>query len=1192
MTRAPSRFVHLHLHTNFSMLDGALRIDRAVQRAVEFGMPAMAITDHGNMFGTVVFYKAAMAAGVKPIIGMEGYMARGSMTEKSERPHHLVLLARNAEGYRNLKYLSSRAYLAGFYRKPRFDLELLAGHSAGIIATSACMAGEIPRAMREGGIKAAVEAACRLRDLFSEGDFFLEVMNTGHEEQIAFNAAAREIARQAGIGLVASNDVHYLDADDALAHEVLVCIGTGKILKDADRLYRKHLSIHFCDEEHMRRVLPEFPDAIESTLSIADRCDVQIRLGETFLPEFPVPEGETLDGYLSKLAHEGLRNRLESAPATSRCHGEQDYVERLEGELEVIRAMGFSGYFLIVWDFIRFAKAESIPVGPGRGSGGGSVVAWALKITDIDPIRYGLVFERFLNPSRVSLPDFDIDFCKDGRDRVIEYVTLKYGADNVAQIATFHELKSKLVVRDVGRVMGMPYADVDRVAKMIPAPVQGKTVTIDQALDDEPRLRKLYDEDPKLREVIDLSRKLEGLTRHAGTHAAGIVIADQPIYEYAPLYQRSINGERAEISTQWDKNVVEDIGLVKFDFLGLKTLTVLDIAIKLLKKRPATSGRDEVTIPRSLEGIPLDDAATFELVAAGDTTGVFQLESQGFRDLLRRLKPRRIEDIIAAVALYRPGPLQSGTADAYINRKNGLEPVSYVHPSMREFLEETYGVMIYQEQVMQTARQLAGFTMAEADNLRRSMGKKKADILAGYHDQFVKGCREHGVKEQVAASIFKQMHEFASYAFNKSHSAGYAIIAYQTAYLKTHFPEEFLAALLTCDEDKIEKLVPILAEGRARQIPILPPDVNSSERHFTVVTDARTTRRAIRFGLLGVKGVGGSAVDAILSAREDGSFEDLYDFCSRVDLRSCNRANIEQLVKAGAFDSTPSSANLHRARILSGLDAALEVGKMRMRDREEGQTDLLGMFAAQTIAGSQARQDYPDVHEATHRELLAWEKGALGCYVTGHPLDKFQSEVSRLATTTVAALGDRRNESTVVVAGVIESFRERPTRGGKSRVAFFQLQDTTGSVEVVVPPAVYLETEARIRASADQPVLCTATLELPDDLHMGTEGAATEDPGAIRLILKDIDSIDAVRLTRTREVHIYAIVDAVPKNGLDRLARALSTNPGRCPVMLHLRIQGESETDIALPETYAVTPSDGLIEEVERAMGQARVELR
>ncbi len=1181
-----SKFVHLHLHTNYSMLDGALRIDRAVQRASELGMPAMAITDHGNMFGAIQFYTAARKAGIKPIIGTEAYVARGDRTQKSERPYHLILLARNETGYGNLLYLCSMAYKEGFYRRPRIDHEILARHSEGLVGMSSCMAGEVPRSFQEGGLEGAVKAASRLKEIFADGDFYLEVQNTGHEMQIPFNGAARDIARRTGLEIVVSNDVHYLDADDARAHEVLVCIGTGKVLGDTDRLYKQHLSIHFGDEAHMRSVLPEFPDAVENTLAIAERCGIELKLGESVMPDFPVPAGETLEGHLTDLARKGLARRISEIEAKGGTVDRPVYEERLAQELGVICKMGYAGYFLIVWDFIEHAKRQSIPVGPGRGSGGGSVVAWALRITDLNPIRYGLVFERFLNPDRVSMPDFDIDFCKNRRDEVIDYVTQKYGEANVAQIATFHELKSKLVVRDVGRVLGMPYAEVDRIAKMIPAPVQGKTVTIDQALKEEPRLRSLYRSDARIKELIDLSRKLEGLTRHAGTHAAGIVIADRPIHEYAPLYQRSVNGERTEISTQWDKNVVEDIGLVKFDFLGLKTLTVLDTALKLI----ARSRRGEPGIPGAPSEIPLEDPATFELIASGDTTGVFQLESRGFRELLRRLKPKRIEDIIAAVALYRPGPLQSGTADSYINRKNGQEPVSFAHQAMRAFLEETYGVMIYQEQVMETARVLAGFSMAEADNLRRAMGKKKHDLLARYRSKFLVGCDRNRVDQRVAESIFDQMQEFASYAFNKSHSAGYAIIAYQTAYLKTHYREEFFAALMTCDEDKIEKLVPILAEGRAKGISILPPDINTSDRHFTVIPSADGTSRSIRFGLLGVKGVGASAVDAIVRARDDGPFEDLFDFCSRVDLRACNRANIEQLVKAGAFDEAGSREGLHRARILAGLDAALEVGKMRMRDREEGQTDLLGMLAA-AGGGDQGpgRQDYPAVKIPPHRELLAWEKASLGCYVTGHPLDRFQSDISRLTSATISGLAEIRSETTVTVAGMIEGFRERTTRGGKSRLAFLTLEDAGGRVEVVVPPAVYAETEERIRGGMELPILVKATVEHPDDSGPGTESS---DETVVRLVLQDLDTIEAVRRARTREVHIYAQVDDLPDGAFPELKAVLEAHQGRCPVVLHLRIPGQSETEMVLSDAYSVTPADGLIDDIEHALEGVTVELR
>ncbi len=836
------------------------------------------------------------------------------------------------------------------------------------------------------------------------------------------------------------------------------------------------------------------------------------------------------------------------------------------------------------------------------------------------------MFERFLPHARHCRSGCGSDCGKDRRDEVIRYVTGKYGEANVSQIATFHELKSKLVVRDVGRVLGMPYADVDRIAKLIPAPVQGKTTSIDDALLKEPRLKRIYDDDPRVKDLIDLSRRLEGLTRHAGTHAAGIVISDKPIHEHAPLYVRAGAGGKNEISTQYDKNDVEHIGLVKFDFLGLKTLTVLKIALDLIagSKRGAEPGaarqRKKLPPPSTLDDIPLDDAETYELIASGDTTGVFQLESRGFRDLLRRLRPRRIEDIIAAVALYRPGPLQSGTADSYINRKNGLEPVNYQHPAMEVFLEETYGVMIYQEQVMQAARVLAGFSLAEADNLRRAMGKKNADILNKQRSKFLSGCASGSTDPRVAEQVFDQMAEFASYAFNKSHSAGYAIIAYHTAYLKTHYPEEFLAALMTCDEDKIDKLVPILAEGRSRGIPILPPDVNTSGMHFTVVphqrldddrgrggkrrragSKARASTLAIRFGLLGVKGVGQSAVEAILRARADGPFVDLFDFCARVDLRACNRANIEQLIRAGAFDEVSRPLSLHRAQVLNALDAALETGKMRMKDREDGQTDLLGMLVASRAdragkagpAGGTvtARGEYPPAAEESLREILRWEKGALGCYVSGHPLDKFQADIARLASATVASLRDVAGDATVTLAGVVESVRERSVRGGKSRVAFLVVDDVTGRVECVVPPAVYAENEARIKDCVDKPCLLKATVEQAEESGPGIQGES-DDSSGIRLVLQAIDQIDEVRRTKTKEVHVYASVEVMGSTGLGALGEALRSNRGRCPVILHLRIPGESETEMLLPETYAVTPSDALLEQIERAVSGATIELR
>jgi DNA polymerase-3 subunit alpha len=1158
---------------------------------VEFGMPALAITDHGNMFGAVSFFLEAKKAGINPILGSEVYVAHGSMRDKKPGADHLVLLAEDEVGYRNLMFLVSRGYLEGFYRNPRIDKELLAPRTKGLVALSACMGGEVPRSFYERGKEAAVRAACGLRDMFGADNFFIEIQNTGKREQLEFNAAARDIAQAAGVGIVATNDVHYLDEDDYLAHQVLVCIGMNKQLSEEDRLYKEKLDIFLRSGAQMREALPGFPDAIENTLAIASRCKVPLDLGRIRLPHYRTPDGLDLGDYLVQVARDGLRERLGEMAQKGAAVDEKTYQKRLEHELQVIRQMGFAGYFLIVWDFIAYARRSAIPVGPGRGSGGGSLVAYSLRITDIDPIRYNLLFERFLNPERISMPDFDIDFCKDRRDQVLHYVVEKYGTDNVAQIATFHQLKSKLVVRDVGRVLGMNYGDVDRIAKLIPAPVQGKTVTIDEAMEQEPKLKRLVREDERVRLLIDLSRKLEGLTRHAGTHAAGVVIADKPLCEYTPLYQRSTDANgRAEVSTQYDKDIIEKIGLVKFDFLGLKTLTVLETAVRLVNGMAAQEGRGEVFA--SPADFPLDDARTFELISSGDTTGVFQLESRGFRDMLRRLKPKRLEDIIAAVALYRPGPLQSGTADSYIARKNGAEPVSYLHPALKEVLEETYGVIIYQEQVMQAARVLAGFSMSEADNLRRAMGKKKQEEMLRMREMFLKGAAGKNVKSDLAEKVYDQMQEFASYAFNKSHSAGYAIIAYQTAYLKAHFPVEFMAALMTCDEDRIEKVVTYIHEGRAKGIRILPPDINESETHFKVVKDPGSRHgKAILLGLRGLKGVGGAAIDAILKGREEGAFIDLYDFCARVDLRACNKATLEQLIRAGAFDGVSARLGAHRGQLFAALETAVEHGRIRMRDREEGQQDLLGLMsqAAGTAGrgGGRGMLDYPPSEPRTFMQILQDEKTALGCYVTGHPLEKFKSDISRFATALAAEIPEKPADAAVTLVGVIENLKERPTRAGTGKIAFFSLEDLTGRVEVFIPPKVYAEVEESLTLAGDEPVLVTGTVEFNDMV----EAEAGEDRRG-RIIMQSLEPLQKTRKQRTRQIHFYLQAPGVTEGQIRTLKGIIGGYLGGCGTFLHIRIPGKSEVVIKLPEELNTDASNGLFDDVQALFPDCTIELR
>ncbi|MCB9730497.1 MAG: DNA polymerase III subunit alpha, partial [Deltaproteobacteria bacterium] len=929
-------FVHLHTHTQYSMLDSTLRVGDLVARAVADGAPAVAMTDHDNLFGAVEFFKAAKAAKIKGIIGAEVSLVPVDRTDvEVRRTGTIVLLCKDATGYRNLCYLLSRAYMDAPPRigRPRVDRPLLAAHAGGLIALSGSLSGEIPQALLRGDGDEARRLARHYAGLFP-GAFYLEVIKNGIKEQERVNAEIQQLSEELGLPLCATADAHYGSADDAGAHEVLMCIQMGKMLPTLDTTARITDQLHLAPASEMLERFADQPEAIASTLTIADACEFELELGKTYLPTFKVPESYDSESYLEHVATEGLKRRYAEARALGLSPDEAVYDERLATELRIINQMGFPGYFLIVWDFIDYAKRSGIPVGPGRGSGAGSLVAWALRITDIDPIRYGLLFERFLNPERVSMPDFDIDFCMNKRDRVIKYVAEKYGEDQVGQIITYGTMKAKAVVRDVARVLGLTFGEADRAAKLIPDDLG---MTLEKAFQVEPRLKALCEEDPRYARLFDAARKLEGLNRQPGMHAAGIVIGDKPLWEYVPLY--AVPGEDGAVVriTQYAKNEVEEAGLVKFDFLGLKTLTVVDHAVRIINEVKARRGEE----PLDIAAIPLEDAKVFELITQGDTTGVFQLESSGFKELLRKLKPDCLEDIIAAVALYRPGPLQSGMVDGFIRRKHGQEPVEYPHPRLEGTLEETYGVMVYQEQVMQAASVLAGFSLGQADILRRAMGKKKPSEMAKQREVFKAGCVERGVPGEQADAIFDTIDKFAGYGFNKSHSAAYGLISYQTAWLKAHHPVEFMAALLTCDGDNTDKVVRLIAEARSMGLTVLPPSINASEHDFTVADEA------IRFGLGAVKGVGGGAVESILAAREEGgAFASLFDFCDRVDTKRVNRRVIEALVKCGAFDDF----GLPRMGLFEAIDKAIERGQSLQRDRESGQFNLFGELVAASPA--------------------------------------------------------------------------------------------------------------------------------------------------------------------------------------------------------------------------------------------------
>ncbi|MFP3940294.1 MAG: DNA polymerase III subunit alpha [Thermoanaerobaculia bacterium] len=1029
-----SDFVHLHLHSQYSLLDGANRLDDVIGAAKAADMPAMALTDHGNMFGAVEFYQRARAAGVKPILGVEAYITPGRMTDRqlvsTGDNNHLVLLAENETGYRNLLKLTSRAYLEGFYYKPRIDHALLREHSEGLIGLSACLKGEVNERILANRAKEAEQKVKDYLDVFGPGNFFLELQDHGIEEQRQANDVLRDIARRQGVPLVATNDAHYLRRDDAEAHDVLLCIGTQRQLDDPDRLRYASEEFYLKTADEMFGLFPNDPQAIENTLAIAERCNVEIDTGTFHLPEFPVPEGETVTSYFEKVTREGFEERLAAMKRKGsrglRRYGEETYRRRLEAEVGIIERMGFPGYFLVVWDFIRYARKHGIPVGPGRGSAAGSLVSYSLRITDIDPLEYDLLFERFLNPDRVSMPDIDIDFCMRRRGEVIGYVSEKYGRDHVAQIITFGTLAAKAVIRDVGRVLGLPYTKVDRIAKLVP----DMTRSLAQAAKEVPKLEEEAQQDPEVAKIVRIGSRLEGLTRHASVHAAGVVITPQPIEELVPLYKVK-KGDEETVTTQWDKDVVEGLGLLKMDFLGLRTLTVIDDTLTMLRQQGV-----EVDLDR----VPLDDEETYRLFCEGRTNGIFQFESRGMKDLLRRAEPSKFEDLAAFNALYRPGALSVGMVEEYIQRKRGEKKVSYLLPETRKILEETYGVIVYQEQVMQIAVEVAGFTMAQADVLRKAMGKKKLDVMEEQKELFVDGAEARGVERKKARELWDYIEPFAGYGFNKSHSVAYAMLAYKTAYLKAHHPVPFMAAMLNSELSSSDAVGKYIRECQAMGIDVLPPDVNESGWDFTVVGDD------VRFGLGAVKGVGEGAVEAVLAARQRvGRFESLAHFASQVDLKQLNHKVFESLIKAGCFDGL----EVGRAALWTSLDQILGWAGQRQRDQESGQAALFGGSQGEALEPAPD----PSVPEWPDRERLSYEKEALGFYLTGNPLSEHAAELERLTSHTTEEVLAEEPEGQVTLGGLVTRLRQTKIKSGINQgrlMARFTLEDLHGRIPVTL----------------------------------------------------------------------------------------------------------------------------------------------
>ncbi|MCA9509635.1 MAG: DNA polymerase III subunit alpha [Myxococcales bacterium] len=1166
MPGIPRPFVHLHLHTQYSLLDGAIKHKPLFERAKALGMPAVAQTDHGNLFGTIDFYESARANGVKPIIGCEVYLAGGSRFDRERRErdeggfdaiNHLLLLAMDATGYRNLMHLVSRGYLEGFYYKPRIDMDLLRAHHEGLICTSGCLSAPVPRAILHNEANRAWEVAEDFKALFGDR-YYLEIQRHGIPAQDTVNAELIKMSHDIGIPLVATNDAHYLSADDHDHHDALLCIGTAANLDDEKRFRFDGRGFYVKDGDEMYELFHDHPQAVANTLEIAERCALEIPMGEYHMPEYQVPAGRTLDEVLTDGAWAGLRSRL-GLDADAPLEGDRNtaYASRLEHELGVIKSMGFPGYFLIVADFIQYAKRNGIPVGPGRGSSAGSLVAYSLGITGIDPIEYDIIFERFLNPERISMPDIDVDFCMRGRDQVIRYVAEKYdggsGYDDmrVAQIATFGTLQAKAAIRDVGRVLGMPFGDVDRIAKLVP---DALGITLAEALEQSPELRARIDADGQVAKLFDTARALEGLTRHASKHAAGVVIGTQPLIDMVPLYKDPKSGD---VMSQYNMNCVEKVGLIKFDFLGLRTLTLIADAERMV--------RENTKPDFSVADIPLDDATTYDLLCEGDTMGVFQVESSGMTELVLQLKPRTFREIIPLVALYRPGPLNSGMVDDYVNRKNGRTKIEFALPEMREITEETLGVIVYQDQVLQLAQRLAGYTLGEADLLRRAMGKKKPEVMAEQRERFVQGSTANGIDAKKAGEVFDTIVEFAGYGFPKAHSTAYAYLTYQTAYLKANHPCEFLAAVLTIESTNHEKLTRYIAHTREQEIEILPPDVNESQRDFSVVEGA------IRFGFAGIKNVGQGAIDAILDARESGGpFRGLYDFTERVDARKVNRRVVEALVKCGAFDSLHAS----RAKVWASLDAALERGASSQRDRAIGQESLFGGL------GASEPVDEPKLIEAaewTERERLQHEKELLGFYVTGHPLGAVARQLARFTDTTGASFEGKEGRE-VRIGGLLTSLRETRTKRG-ARMGFGVLEDLEGAFELVIFSEPYNQHVELLRdaqtggpdGGGPIPLVMSGTLEAGDTPKL-----------LVRDVLRLADAEEALAARLRIEV-----LDAdVTKDRMLALKDVLRAHGGDCEVILQVTIPGESVTLLSLGDRCHVRVTTELCSAVNALFGR------
>jgi len=1155
-----NQFVHLHLHSDYSMLDGACDVEKLVDRVQKLGMPAVAMTDHGNIFGAVHFVNAAHKAGVKPIVGCELYICKKEDHDISRTPpdgdtyNHLLVLAENEEGYRNLVKITSEASLRGFYYKPRVSKKFLAEHSKGLIGLSGCLKGEVAERLTEGNYDAARAAAGFYRDLFGHENFFLEIQDQGLEMEHRIHSGLFQLEKDLGLALVATNDSHYLCEDDAQAQDVMLCIQTGKSIQETNRLKFEGTQFYVKNGDEMLHVFQDSPEVLARTLDIAERCNLRLEKVPSPFPRFDVPEGFTLDTYFEQVTRQGFARRMENlrtAAANGRLkHSLADYEQRLAREIAIIQQMKFSGYFLIVWDFIRYARERGIPVGPGRGSAAGAVVAYSLGITDIDPLQHELLFERFLNPERISMPDIDIDFCMNRRGEVIEYVTQKYGRENVAQIITFGTMAAKAAIKDVGRAMDMPYSDVDRIAKMVPTTLN---IKLDDALRESVALHDAYEKDPQVRQLLDTARKLEGLVRNSGVHAAGVVISPRPLTDLVPLHKT----KNDEIVTAFDMVAIEKMGLLKMDFLGLTTLTILDDTLKLIAQRGTKL---------TLDDIPLEDQETYEKVFhKGLTSGVFQFESHGMRDVLRRYQPNSIEDLTALNALYRPGPIQGGMIDDFIERKHGRRKIEYELPELKEILQETLGVIVYQEQVMQVANRLAGYSLGEADLLRRAMGKKKPEEMAKQRERFVQGATERGYPPKKVEKIFDLMAQFAGYGFNKSHSAAYALLAYHTAYLKTHHPLDFMAALLTSVTGSTDDVVKYINECREMGIAVEPPDINVSDANFT------PHGKAIRFGLAAVKNVGANAIESIVAGRKKmgRDFRSFYEFCEEVDLRLLNKRVLESLIKSGAMDGFG-----RRAQLMKALDTAIEQAQKKQRDAESGQHGLFGVFADE--ATEQANDALPNAPDWDEHTRLAAEKEILGFFITGHPLEKYKeklAELNALSTEDIAAMKkSTAKDENITTAGLISGLRVAKSRRGELW-AQAALEDMLGKVELLVFPEAYKKLAEKVK------------LEVPVLIHGGVRIEEGANP---KVTANDILPLDEARVPLPQALRIRIPLGSATGGTVDALHALFREREGEAKVLFDVEREGDFMV-VMEAEGYNVMPDRSFIGRVEELCGRGSV---